>query len=63
MNLFHRTDIGIATVTAEQAGDGYAVTIGLEAIDVELVARVARQIGQIVDVADVDLETDTRRAA
>lgn len=63
MNLLRRADLPIVSMAGDPSDGRYRIRLVLEATNGELVERVARQIGQIVDIAEVETGNGDRRAA
>lgn len=63
MNLLRRVDLPIVSLAADPSDGRYRIRLVVETRDSELVQRVARQIGQMVDIDQVETKTGDRRAA
>ena len=63
MNLLRRVDLPIVSLAGDLIDGRYRIRLAVEASDGELVERVARQIGQMVDIAEVETRIGDRRAA
>ncbi len=63
MSLLRRVDLPIVSLAADPSDGRYRIRLVVETRDSELVQRVARQIGQMVDIDQVETKTGDRRAA
>ena len=63
MNLLRRVDLPIVSLAGDLIDGRYRIRLAVEASDGELVERVARQIGQMVDIAEVETRIGDPRPA